>query len=132
MSFTRQYAPLQNDRSINYAAQQGKRSQKSVKSDNGLATGRRPITRVMRGSHIANLPLVEEKPALVGMGRLPVVARSGNEDAEHLAPGETHAWGLVGDLTPAEIGAETEASTKSLVVGALAALALGILVFRRA
>lgn len=131
MNFARQANEQLFARSINYGAQQGASTQKQVKGDNGLRNGRRPILRVMRGSHIRSSPLSEYKPALVGMGRLPVVARSGNEDAQHLSPGEEHQWGLVGDMTPAEIGAETEGNTKSLVVGVLAALALGVLVFRR-
>ncbi len=130
MSFARQANEQLFARSINYGLQQGKSTQTQVRGDNGLRNGRRPINRVVRGSHITSSPLSEYKPALVGMGRLPVVARSGNEDAQHLSPGESHQWGLVGDLTPAEIGAEVESNTKSMVVGALAALALGILVLR--
>jgi hypothetical protein len=129
MTFRRQALPLHAGRSINHTNGRGLGTKQIVKPQNGLTLGRRPIMPIVRGQGMFG-PAEEYKPALIGMGRRPVFARSGNEDSQHLADGEDHPWALVGDMEPAEIEANKQADVKSYAVGALAALALGILAFR--
>lgn len=130
MPLSRQHLPQTAARSINHGIGRGLGTKQTVHHHNGLGPMRRNVEAVVRGGSAFAGPVEEYKPALVGMGRRPIVARSGNEDDQHLSPGEQHPWAMVGDMEPAEIAAASQANTKSLVVGGLAALALGILIFR--
>lgn len=121
----RQANPQMQHRSINHYDQQGKHTQQTVIPLNGLTMRRRTVQSIVRGDHISNSPLHETRPCSVSAGRCPIFARSGNDDGQHNRPGEEHAWGLVGDLTPAEIEAQKPANpTKAIAVGAVGFAAL--------
>ncbi len=118
------HRPL-TERSIDHAAHLGRESQHTVIENFGLAPRMRSVQAVVRGSHIGSSPLHEEKTSLVSAGRLPIYARSGNEDDHHQQPWEGQSWGMVGDLTPAEIAAqESSGSAKALAIGVVGFIGL--------
>ncbi len=91
----------------------------------GLRMARRHVLGIKRADHIDRAPISETKPDLVTRGKLPVFARSGNDDDQHLQPGSFHRWGLMGDLSESEVAAKAMTNTATAVaVGAMGVLAL--------
>ncbi len=133
MSLHRQHLKLHATRSIDAVAQQGKSTQHRV-DGNGLVPQKRFIETVRRGDHVDRAPISETRPDRISAGRLPVFARSGNDDDQHNKPGVDHQWGLVGDLTPKEIEAEAanaqRANATALGIGAVLAIGALMLVNR--
>jgi hypothetical protein len=129
MSLHRQNNRMQTARSIDDRAQQGKHTQQTVVPLNGLTPQKRHITTVRRGDQIDLAPVSISEPDPIAPGRLPVFARSGNDDDQHNRVGEDHEWGLVGDLTPKEIDAQTADGQRAAAtaIGIGAVLAIGAL-----
>lgn len=115
---------VQSGRSVDVSrAAQGGRAQEDLPMF-GLSVQRRPIERVRRGAN-ASKPIATF-PDPVSPGRLPVLARSGNDDAE-LQDSDALAadnFSVVGDKTKPEIAADNRNQVAGIAVGALATLAL--------
>lgn len=106
---------LQHQRSVDYSRHgQGSPAQQAIPIF-GLTVQRRPIQRVVRGAN-ASRPIATH-PDSITVGRLPVMARSGNSDTEHQAPMEGPDFSLMGDLTPNEIAASNSRQMTGLAVG---------------
>ncbi len=133
MSLRRQNNPMHTARSINATAHQGKHTQHRL-DGNGLVPGKRFIETVRRGDSVDRAPISETRPDCVIAGRLPIFARSGNDDDQHNRPGVDHQWGLVGDLTPKEIEDNAahaqRASATAIGIGAMLAIGAMMLASR--